>query len=107
MRQGCSAWPEEFVRRYRQEGYWPDITLNEIASRGTAPTFSLAPSSKHKLPSDNDTTVLGNPRGGRSTSGGGGARVRSSGNTGGAALVKLPTTNKVVEPDLLEGDSGF
>ena len=29
MLQGCTAWPEEFARRYRQQGYWSDITLNE------------------------------------------------------------------------------
>jgi 2,3-dihydroxybenzoate-AMP ligase len=30
MLQGCTAWPEEFARRYRQQGYWSDITLNEM-----------------------------------------------------------------------------
>jgi len=36
MLQGCTAWPEEFARRYRQEGYWPDITLNEMLRRSAA-----------------------------------------------------------------------
>ena len=30
MLQGCTAWPEEFARRYRQQGYWSDITLNDM-----------------------------------------------------------------------------
>jgi 2,3-dihydroxybenzoate-AMP ligase len=30
MLQGCTAWPEDFARRYRQQGYWSDITLNEM-----------------------------------------------------------------------------
>jgi 2,3-dihydroxybenzoate-AMP ligase len=36
MLQGCTAWPEEFARRYRQEGYWSDITLNEMLLRTAA-----------------------------------------------------------------------
>ena len=27
MLQGCTAWPEEAARRYRQQGYWANITL--------------------------------------------------------------------------------
>lgn len=27
MLQGCTAWPEETARRYRQQGYWAGITL--------------------------------------------------------------------------------
>ena len=30
MLQGCTAWPEEFARRYRQQGYWADITLHDM-----------------------------------------------------------------------------
>ena len=39
MLQGCTAWPEEFARRYRQQGYWADITLNDMLLRsvGAAP----------------------------------------------------------------------
>ncbi len=33
MLQGCTPWPEEYVRRYRQQGYWSDITLNEMLLR--------------------------------------------------------------------------
>ena len=36
MLQGCTAWPEEFARRYRQQGYWSDITLNEMLLRTAA-----------------------------------------------------------------------
>ena len=36
MLQGCTAWPEEFARRYRQHGYWPDTTLNEMLHRSAA-----------------------------------------------------------------------
>ena len=38
MLQGCTAWPEEFARRYRQQGYWPDITLNDMLLRSAAAT---------------------------------------------------------------------
>ena len=34
--QGCTAWPEDFARRYRQQGYWLDITLNEMLRRSAA-----------------------------------------------------------------------
>ncbi len=27
MLEGCTPWPEEYQRRYREEGYWQDITL--------------------------------------------------------------------------------
>jgi 2,3-dihydroxybenzoate-AMP ligase len=30
MLQGCTAWPEDFARRYRQQGFWSDITLNDM-----------------------------------------------------------------------------
>ena len=30
MLQGCTAWPEEFARRYRRHGYWADITLHDL-----------------------------------------------------------------------------
>ena len=33
MLQGCTAWPEEFARRYRQQGYWADITLHDMLVR--------------------------------------------------------------------------
>ncbi len=36
MLQGCTAWPEDFARRYRQQGYWSDITLNEMLRRSAA-----------------------------------------------------------------------
>jgi 2,3-dihydroxybenzoate-AMP ligase len=36
MLHGCTAWPEEFARRYRQQGYWSDITLNEMLLRTAA-----------------------------------------------------------------------
>ena len=36
MLQGCTAWPEEFARRYRQQGYWSDITLNDMLLRSAA-----------------------------------------------------------------------
>ena len=36
MLQGCTAWPEDYARRYRQQGYWSDITLNEMLRRSAA-----------------------------------------------------------------------
>ena len=33
MLQGCTAWPEELARRYRHQGYWSDITLNDMLRR--------------------------------------------------------------------------
>ncbi len=29
MLNGCVPWPEEFARRYRERGYWRDITIGE------------------------------------------------------------------------------
>ncbi len=39
MLQGCIAWPEESARRYRQQGYWADVTLYDmlLRSAGAAP----------------------------------------------------------------------
>ena len=36
MLQGCIGWPEDFARLYRQQGYWLDITLNEMLRRSAA-----------------------------------------------------------------------
>ncbi len=36
MLEGCVAWPEEFARRYRAEGYWEDVTLFEVLCRTAA-----------------------------------------------------------------------
>src|SRR5271165_3504810 len=33
MLEGCTAWPEEFARVYREKGYWEDITLWQMLSR--------------------------------------------------------------------------
>ncbi len=30
MLEGCTPWPEEFVRRYREAGYWAGQTLGEM-----------------------------------------------------------------------------
>ncbi len=30
MLDGCTPWPEEFVRRYVREGYWQNKTLGEL-----------------------------------------------------------------------------
>ncbi|MDO8689970.1 MAG: AMP-binding protein [Dehalococcoidia bacterium] len=30
MLEGCTPWPEEFVRRYQEEGYWAGQTLGEM-----------------------------------------------------------------------------
>ncbi|MBE9472543.1 MAG: AMP-binding protein, partial [Chloroflexi bacterium] len=27
--EGCVAWPEEFVKEYKEKGYWEDVTLGE------------------------------------------------------------------------------
>jgi 2,3-dihydroxybenzoate-AMP ligase len=35
MLEGCTAWPEEFARRYREEGLWDGITLWEMLERVT------------------------------------------------------------------------
>ena len=39
MLQGCTTWPEECASRYRQQGYWADITLYDMLLRsvGVAP----------------------------------------------------------------------
>ena len=36
MLQGCTAWPEETARRYRQQGYWAGITLYDMLLRSVA-----------------------------------------------------------------------
>ena len=36
MLPGCIPWPEEFARRYRERGYWEDITLFEMFKRSAA-----------------------------------------------------------------------
>ena len=36
MLQGCTAWPEESARRYRQQGYWADITLYDMLLHSVA-----------------------------------------------------------------------
>ncbi len=33
MLAGCTPWPPELARRYRAEGYWQGITLNEMVRR--------------------------------------------------------------------------
>lgn len=33
MLQGCVPWPEEYVKRYVEEGYWQNITLGESFDR--------------------------------------------------------------------------
>lgn len=30
MLEGCTPWPEEYARRYRAQGYWEGITLDEM-----------------------------------------------------------------------------
>ncbi len=39
MLEKCAAWPEDFARRYRQQGYWTDTTLLDMlaSSIRTAP----------------------------------------------------------------------
>ncbi len=36
MLEGCVAWPEDFARRYREQGYWEDATLFEVLSHTAA-----------------------------------------------------------------------
>ena len=36
MLAGCTPWPEEFARRYRERGYWEGITLFEMLARAAA-----------------------------------------------------------------------
>ncbi len=38
MLQGCTGWPEEAARRYRQQGYWAEITLYGMLRRSAAAT---------------------------------------------------------------------
>src|SRR5664280_83450 len=33
MLEGCMPWPEHLATRYRREGYWVDITLNQMLAR--------------------------------------------------------------------------
>ena len=33
MLEGCVPWPEDLAIRYRREGYWADITLNQMLAR--------------------------------------------------------------------------
>lgn len=33
MLAGCTPWPDEFARRYRERGYWEGITLDEMLRR--------------------------------------------------------------------------
>jgi 2,3-dihydroxybenzoate-AMP ligase len=33
MLEGCMPWPEHLATRYRGEGYWVDITLNQMLAR--------------------------------------------------------------------------
>jgi 2,3-dihydroxybenzoate---[aryl-carrier protein] ligase len=33
MLQGCTPWPDELAHRYRQQGYWADITLHDMLVR--------------------------------------------------------------------------
>lgn len=35
MLNGCTEWPEELIQRYREKGYWQDITLNEMLTQST------------------------------------------------------------------------
>jgi len=30
MREGCTPWPEELARRYREKGYWAPLTLGDM-----------------------------------------------------------------------------
>lgn len=36
MLEGCVGWPEDLGRRYREQGYWQDITLFEMIARTAA-----------------------------------------------------------------------
>ena len=36
MLEGCTPWPEEFVRRYKQAGYWEGRTLGEMLDEAVA-----------------------------------------------------------------------
>jgi 2,3-dihydroxybenzoate-AMP ligase len=30
MIEGCVSWPEEFIRKYKEKGYWEDRTIGEV-----------------------------------------------------------------------------
>src|SRR5271166_6376838 len=45
MLEGCTAWPEEFARLYREKGYWEDITLWQMLARVIAGAPDKVPSS--------------------------------------------------------------
>jgi 2,3-dihydroxybenzoate-AMP ligase len=36
MLQGCVPWPEELARRYRERGYWRDVTIGEQLDQAVA-----------------------------------------------------------------------
>ena len=36
MLEGCTPWPEEFVRRYKEAGYWEGRTLGEMLDEAVA-----------------------------------------------------------------------
>jgi 2,3-dihydroxybenzoate-AMP ligase len=36
MLEGCVPWPEQLARRYRERGYWEDITIGEMLDASTA-----------------------------------------------------------------------
>lgn len=36
MLEGCTPWPQEFVRRYKDKGYWRDLTLSEMLAQSAA-----------------------------------------------------------------------
>ncbi len=36
MLEGFTPWPEEFARRYRERGYWEDVTLAATLQRWCA-----------------------------------------------------------------------
>lgn len=36
MLEGCTPWPKEFARRYREKGYWQDITISEMLESSIA-----------------------------------------------------------------------
>ena len=38
MLAGCTPWPEEYQRRYREAGYWEDITLWRMFEESAAKT---------------------------------------------------------------------
>ncbi len=36
MLEGCTPWPEEFARRYREKGYWAGMTLSQMLEHSIA-----------------------------------------------------------------------